>query len=262
MRRDSDSFSGSGGAKLKQCLVSKLDYEDGTGDSAAARIKSRRGQLLPNRASAGHWGSSSGSGSSFTESSGVPCFAASISGGVMEASDHGSCLPAAASMSALSLATGSKKRVTLIVKNTGFVVDPALFVLQPDTMLGRMLSSSLENNFARPNERGDYEVAEGLSDDVFRAILGDYNTGVIYCPSCVTVPELRAACDYLIIPFDAQPVKRDNLSGFLHEFCNDGARQQFGKFLEDLIVCRMVNATQIGDRECHRGSLGRRHSRL
>ncbi|KAH7979478.1 hypothetical protein HPB49_009541 [Dermacentor silvarum] len=106
-------------------------------ESAAARIKSRRGQLLPSRASAGHRGSSSGSGSSSTGSSSVPCHAASSSGGVMAARGHGDCLPAAASMSALSLATGSDKCVTLIVNNARFVVDPALFALQPDTMLGR-----------------------------------------------------------------------------------------------------------------------------
>ncbi|KAH7950494.1 hypothetical protein HPB49_024585 [Dermacentor silvarum] len=217
MRRDSDSFSGSGGAKPTPWLVSKLDYEDGRGDSAAARIKSRIGQLLPSRASAGHRGSSSVSGCSFTESSGVPCFAASTSGGVMEASGHGDCLPAAESVSALSLATGSEERVTLIVNNTRFVVDPMLLALQPDTMLGRMSGSSLENNFAWPNGRGDYEVAEGLPDAVFRATLDYYKTGVIYCPSCVTVPELRAACDCLLIPFDAQTVECDHFRGFLHE---------------------------------------------
>ena len=35
----------------------------------------------------------------------------------------------------------------------------------------RMFSSSLDNNFTRPNERGEYEVAEGYSATVFRAIL-------------------------------------------------------------------------------------------
>ncbi|KAH8029648.1 hypothetical protein HPB51_002101 [Rhipicephalus microplus] len=168
----------------------------------------------------------------------------------MATGGHGECVPAvAAAMSALS--TGSDERVTLIVDNTRFVVDPALFALQPDTMLGRMFGSSLENNITRPNERGEYEVAEGLSATVFRAILDYYKTGVIYCPPSVTVPELREACDYLLIPFDAQTVKCHNLRGLLHELSNEGARQQFEKFLEDLIVCRMVIAAQRGDRECH-----------
>lgn len=34
-----------------------------------------------------------------------------------------------------------------------------------------MFTSSLENNFTRPNERGEYEVADGLSSTVFRSIL-------------------------------------------------------------------------------------------
>ncbi len=34
-----------------------------------------------------------------------------------------------------------------------------------------MFGSSLENNFTRPNERGEYEVADGISATVFRAIM-------------------------------------------------------------------------------------------
>ena len=34
-----------------------------------------------------------------------------------------------------------------------------------------MFSSSLENNFTRPNDRGEYEVAEGIGATMFRAIL-------------------------------------------------------------------------------------------
>ncbi|KAL1485682.1 hypothetical protein MTO96_047255, partial [Rhipicephalus appendiculatus] len=97
---------------------------------------SRRGQLVSSSqsGSAGHGGSSSGSGSSSTESSGVPYRV--VPGAAMATGGHGDCVPAvAAAMSALS--TGSDERVTLIVDNTRFVVDPALFALQPDTMLGR-----------------------------------------------------------------------------------------------------------------------------
>lgn len=35
----------------------------------------------------------------------------------------------------------------------------------------RMFTSSMENNLIRPNERGEYEVADGISACVFRAIL-------------------------------------------------------------------------------------------
>lgn len=99
------------------------------------------------------------------------------------------------------------KRIHL---NFRFVVDPALFTAHPNTMLGRMFSSGIE--FAQPNERGEYEVAEGISSMVFRAILEYYKGGVIRCPPTVTVQELREACDYLLVPFDASTVKCQNLS--------------------------------------------------
>ncbi|CAG5958530.1 unnamed protein product [Menidia menidia] len=70
------------------------------------------------------------------------------------------------------------ERVTLIVDSTRFVVDPALFTAQPNPMLGRDLSASSmmfgsgrDNNFTRPNEKGEFEVADGISSTVFRAIL-------------------------------------------------------------------------------------------
>ena len=91
-------------------------------------------------------------------------------------------------------------------------MDPALFTAHPNTMLGRMFSSGIE--FAQPNERGEYEVAEGISAMVFRAILEYYKGGVIRCPPTVTVQELREACDYLLVPFDASTVKCQNLSKF------------------------------------------------
>jgi hypothetical protein len=38
-----------------------------------------------------------------------------------------------------------------------------------------------------------------------------YKTGVIRCPPSVSVQELREACDYLLIPFDANTIKSHNL---------------------------------------------------
>lgn len=143
------------------------------------------------------------------------------------------------------------ERITLVVDETRFVVDVELFRGHPNTMLGRMFTSSLENNFTRPNERGEYEVAEGLSSTVFRSILDFYKTGSVRCPPSVSVHELREACDYLLIPFDAETIKCQNLRGLLHELSNEGARQQFELFLEDLIMPQMVQAAQQGDRECH-----------
>ncbi|KAF8789084.1 BTB/POZ domain-containing protein 10 [Argiope bruennichi] len=144
----------------------------------------------------------------------------------------------------------SEERVTLVVENTRIVVDPSLFADYPDTMLGRMFGSSLENNITRPNERGEYEIGEGISALVFRAVLEYYKTGVIRCPPNVSVTELRDACDYLLIPFDAKTIRCHNLRGFLHELSNEGAQRQFENFLEELILPVMVASAQRGDREC------------
>ncbi|CAK1548786.1 unnamed protein product [Leptosia nina] len=140
-------------------------------------------------------------------------------------------------------------RITLVVDNTRFVVDPAQFTAHPNTMLGRMFSSGID--FTHPNERGEYEVAEGISATVFRAILEYYRGGTIRCPPTVSVQELREACDYLLVPFDANTVRCQNLRGLLHELSNEGARRQFECFLERLILPLMVESAQRGDRECH-----------
>ncbi|KAH1018798.1 BTB/POZ domain-containing protein 10 isoform X3 [Dendroctonus ponderosae] len=142
----------------------------------------------------------------------------------------------------------SEDRITLVVDSTRFVVDPALFVAHPNTMLGRMFSSALDTH---SNERGEYEVADGIPASVFRAILEFYKGGVIKCPPSISVQELREACDYLLVPFDASTVRCQNLRGLLHELSNEGARCQFEVFLEELILPLMVNSAQRGDRECH-----------
>lgn len=147
-----------------------------------------------------------------------------------------------------SVETGTDK-ITLVVDDTRFVVEPRLFTAQPDTMLGRMFSSGME--FVHPNERGEYEVADGTSAGIFRAVLDYYHTGVINCPPHVSVSELREACDYFLLPFCAATVKCQNLRGLLHELSNEGARQQFEQFLEELILPEMVECATRGDRECH-----------
>lgn len=52
----------------------------------------------------------------------------------------------------------SVERVTLVVDETRFTVDVEIFRAHPNTMLGRMFGSSLENRITRPNERGEFEV--------------------------------------------------------------------------------------------------------
>ncbi|CAN9498618.1 unnamed protein product [Ophioblennius macclurei] len=143
------------------------------------------------------------------------------------------------------------ERVTLIVDNTRFVVDPSIFTAQPNTMLGRMFGSGRENNFTRPNEKGEFEVADGISSTVFRAILDYYRSGVIRCPDGVSIPELREACDYLCIAFNDATVKCRDLSALMHELSNDGARCQFESYLEEMVLPLMVASAQSGERECH-----------
>ncbi|XP_057186412.1 BTB/POZ domain-containing protein 10a isoform X2 [Triplophysa rosa] len=148
-----------------------------------------------------------------------------------------------------SLRTG--ERVTLIVDNTRFVVDPSIFTAQPNTMLGRMFGSGREHNFTRPNEKGEFEVAEGISSTVFRAVLDYYKSGIIRCPDGISIPELREACDYLCIAFDCSTIKCRDLSALMHELSNDGARQQFEFYLEEMVMPLMVASAQSGERECH-----------
>ncbi|XP_076878209.1 BTB/POZ domain-containing protein 10a isoform X2 [Brachyhypopomus gauderio] len=143
------------------------------------------------------------------------------------------------------------ERVTLIVDNTRFVVDPAIFTAQPNTMLGRMFGAGREYNFTRPNDKGEYEVAEGISSTVFRAILDYYKSGIIRCPDGISIPELREACDYLCISFDCSTIKCRDLSALMHELSNDGARRQFESYLEEMVLPLMVASAQSGERECH-----------
>ncbi len=63
-----------------------------------------------------------------------------------------------------------ENRITLLVDDTRFTIDPGMFTAHPNTMLGRMFSSGME--FTHPNERGEYEVAEGNKmKNYFRCIL-------------------------------------------------------------------------------------------
>ncbi|XP_023335600.1 BTB/POZ domain-containing protein 10 [Eurytemora carolleeae] len=144
--------------------------------------------------------------------------------------------------------TATDNKITLVVEDTRFVVNPSLFIAQPDTMLGRMFSGL---DYIQPNNRGEYEIAEGTTASTFSAILDYYQTGLINCPPHCSIAELREACDYFLLPFSATTVKCQNLRGLLHELSNEGAREQFDQFLEDLILPEMVECATRGDRECH-----------
>ncbi|KAL3107874.1 hypothetical protein niasHT_019875 [Heterodera trifolii] len=168
--------------------------------------------------------------------------------------------------------------VVLVVENTRFIVNPALLVAKPDTMLGRMFSlrartgggtntlsvpssSSSANDpgadrgspsdLVRPNERNEYDVAEGLSAPCFRVVMDFYHRGFMHVPQSISVAELREACDYLLVPFNVHNVKCQDLRGLLHELSNEGARAQFVVYLEDIILPQLVISAERGERECH-----------
>ena len=126
-------------------------------------------------------------------------------------------------------------------KTTSFLL---IFILNFD-------SSSMEHNLTRPNAAGEYELSDGFSPEVFRAVLDYYRDGRMRCPHGVSVAELRAACDYFLVPFNCQTVKCSNLRGLLHELSNEGARGQFELFLENVILPEMVRCAERGERECH-----------
>lgn len=145
----------------------------------------------------------------------------------------------------------SCERVVLIVDNTRFVIDPVIFAAHPDTMLGRMFTSAREHNVTQPNEKGEYEITEGITSTVFRAILDYYTTGIIQCPDGIAIQELRDACEYLCINFNHNTIRCRDLSALLHELSNDGARKQFERNLEELVLPLMVSSARKGERECH-----------
>lgn len=67
-----------------------------------------------------------------------------------------------------------------------------------------MFGSSLENNFTRPNDRGEYEVADGISAIVFRAIMVMQSS--VYLINVFTLKNEKVWCEQtnLII---TQPAK-------------------------------------------------------
>uniref|UniRef100_A0A1I8BYR2 BTB_3 domain-containing protein n=1 Tax=Meloidogyne hapla TaxID=6305 RepID=A0A1I8BYR2_MELHA len=162
--------------------------------------------------------------------------------------------------------------VVLVVENSRFIVNPARLIAKSDTMLGRMFAmrarsagasnaAIMANNncnesgnnidLVRPNEQNEYDVAEGISAPCFRVIMDYYHRGIMNCPPVVAVSELREACDYLMVPFNVNTVKCQDLRSLLHEISNEGARGQFNVFLEEIILPQLVIAAERGERECH-----------
>lgn len=58
-----------------------------------------------------------------------------------------------------------------------------------------MFGSGREHNFTRPNEKGEFEVAEGISSTVFRAILVSISVSTIMLDSCLSVSN-SCSCEF------------------------------------------------------------------
>lgn len=115
---------------------------------------------------------------------------------------------------AIEINSSGSNTITLVVDETNFVVDPEIFKQYPNTMLGRMFSTKLEN---KRNENGEYSVAYGISSTIFKAILDYYKHGLIRCPQNCSIQELKDACDYLLIPFDGTTIRSHDIRGLLNE---------------------------------------------
>ncbi|PIO56407.1 K+ channel tetramerization domain protein [Teladorsagia circumcincta] len=92
-----------------------------------------------------------------------------------------------------------------------FLIDQKLLTSHPDTMLGRMFAMrdarGAGAELVTPNERDEFVVADGTTAACFRVALEYYTHGQMRCPPNISVAELRDACDYLLIPFNANTVK-------------------------------------------------------
>ncbi|XGW09009.1 hypothetical protein V3C99_011373 [Haemonchus contortus] len=155
----------------------------------------------------------------------------------------------------IDLSPGEKNKVCLVCDDMRFLLDQKLLTAHPDTMLGRMFAMrdarGAGADMVTPNERDEFVVADGTTAACFRVALEYYTHGQMRCPPNISVAELRDACDYLLIPFNASTVKCQNLHALLHELSNEGAREQFSNFLEEIILPQLVASTEHGERECH-----------
>jgi len=107
----------------------------------------------------------------------------------------------------------SKDKIVIVVDETQFMVDRDLFMSQPDTMLSKMFSPAMLNEcgMTRPNDRDEYEINVPISALVFKALLDYYTESVIVCPPGVAISQLRSACEYFLIPFNATTIKSHDL---------------------------------------------------
>ena len=94
---------------------------------------------------------------------------------------------------------------------------------------------------------------------------------MVRCPASESIQEMKEACDYLMIPFDEKTIQTSNLGersrshthththtnvqfnfviiilvgDFLNELSNDGAKQQFEKYVTQEILPVMVLCARV-----------------
>lgn len=85
-----------------------------------------------------------------------------------------------------------------------------------------MFGFGWEYNFIWFNEKGEYEVVEGIGFIVFWVILDYYKIGIICCFDGIFIFELREVCDYFCIFFEYSIIKCRDFSVLMYELLNDG----------------------------------------
>jgi hypothetical protein len=65
--------------------------------------------------------------------------------------------------------------VSFIVNGTHFIVNREAVAAHPETMLGKMVSSSPTMDIIRQNDRGEYVINSDFSADIFRLALVSFH---------------------------------------------------------------------------------------
>jgi hypothetical protein len=165
--------------------------------------------------------------------------------GTSDESDDEADAPQASTLPQTTPVKLKEGEVSLVVGGRRFIIEIAVLQKHPDTMLGRMFGSSFETQLSKASGSGDYVLSHSTSPATFKAILDFYKHGYMRCPPNVAVAELRDACEYLLIPFNHQSVRCEDMGKFLHELSNNGAKVQFERFLDEVVVSAMARCAQV-----------------
>lgn len=144
---------------------------------------------------------------------------------------------------------GQRETVVLLVDDVRFLIQRQTLLNHPETMLGGMFGENM-NRFTKENDAGEYKI-DSVTPLVFKAILGYYTCNEITVPYDTNMYEIKEACDFFLIPFNTSTILSENLSAFMNELSNDGARRKFETFLQSDIVPTMADAATKGERDCH-----------